>query len=77
MGTRNNAGECVALESLTFPSQVLPCSGSTGVISAFPLSGKAPRDMYFSTDLSAGEICNLFNQKNHGCKINKRKFKLL
>jgi hypothetical protein len=46
-GTRNNAGECVALESLTFPSQVLPCSGSTGVISAFPFSGKAPRDMYF------------------------------
>jgi len=34
MGTRNNAGECAALK-LTFPSQVLPCSGSTGVISAF------------------------------------------
>jgi hypothetical protein len=33
MGTRNNAGECGYVK-LTFPSQVLPCSGSTGVISA-------------------------------------------
>jgi hypothetical protein len=43
MGTRNNAGECAAVKKLTFPSQVLPCSGSAGVISASRFFRKAPR----------------------------------
>lgn len=59
MGTRNNAGECAALESLTFPSQVLPCSGSTGVISASQFNREAPRDMYLLGDLPVYEYLSV------------------
>jgi hypothetical protein len=39
MGT-GNAEERSINEWNTFPSQELPCSGSTGIISAFPLKAE-------------------------------------